>query len=149
MSHYADAVHLLTGARYPRAAVALGGTYFWKDGREHPDTFHAILDYPEGFLNAGTVDGLPEGTIVEAPTVVTGSTFAPIPQGGLPDGVTGLVARVAEHARLTAEAAVTGDRELAVRALAVHPLVGSSALARALVEDYLSAHAEQLPRFAA
>jgi predicted dehydrogenase len=50
MSHYADAVHLVLGAKYPASAVALGGTYVWKDGREHNDTFHALLDYPEGFL---------------------------------------------------------------------------------------------------
>lgn len=50
MSHYADAVHLLTGARYPASAVALGGNYVWHDGREHCDTFHALLEYPEGFL---------------------------------------------------------------------------------------------------
>jgi predicted dehydrogenase len=50
MSHYVDAVHLLTGAKYPSAAVALGGVYVWKDGRQHPDTFHALLEYPEGFL---------------------------------------------------------------------------------------------------
>ncbi len=57
--------------------------------------------------------------------------------------------QVADHARLTAEAAVTGDRELAVRALALHPLVASTAKARALVDDYLIAHASQLPRFGA
>lgn len=50
MTHYADAVHLITGAKYPASAVAHGGTYVWKDGREHTDTFHALLDYPEGFL---------------------------------------------------------------------------------------------------
>ena len=50
MTHYADAVHMLTGAKYPASAVALGGIYAWKDGREHTDTFHALLDYPEGFL---------------------------------------------------------------------------------------------------
>lgn len=50
MTHYADAVHMLTGARYPSAAVALGGTFVWRDGREHADTFHALLEYPEGFL---------------------------------------------------------------------------------------------------
>ena len=50
MSHYVDAVHLLTGAKYPSSAVALGGTYLWQDGREHTDTFHTILEYPEGFL---------------------------------------------------------------------------------------------------
>lgn len=50
MSHYVDAVHLLTGAKYPRSAAALGGNYLWHDGREHTDTFHALLEYPEGFL---------------------------------------------------------------------------------------------------
>jgi predicted dehydrogenase len=50
MSHYVDAVHIITGAKYPSRAVALGGVYVWKDGREHSDTFHALLEYPEGFL---------------------------------------------------------------------------------------------------
>lgn len=50
MTHYVDAVHLVAGAKYPASAVAHGGTYVWKDGRQHTDTFHALLDYPEGFL---------------------------------------------------------------------------------------------------
>jgi predicted dehydrogenase len=50
MSHYADLTHMLTRAQYPGAAVALGGIYVWKDGREHTDTFHALLEYPEEFL---------------------------------------------------------------------------------------------------
>lgn len=50
MAHYADLVCLLTGARYPASAVAHGGIYVWKDGREHTDVFHALIDYPEGFL---------------------------------------------------------------------------------------------------
>lgn len=50
MTHYADAVHLVTGAKYPASAVAHGGVYVWKDGRETSDTFHALLEYPEGFL---------------------------------------------------------------------------------------------------
>ena len=50
MSHYVDLVHLLTGATYPARAAALGGIYVWKDGREHCDTFHALLEYPEEFL---------------------------------------------------------------------------------------------------
>lgn len=50
MTHYADAVHFVTGAEYPAGGVALGGNYVWHDGREHADTFHALLEYPEGFL---------------------------------------------------------------------------------------------------
>ena len=50
MSHYVDALHLLTGATYPTSAVAHGGIYVWNDGREHTDNFHAIMEYPEAFL---------------------------------------------------------------------------------------------------
>ena len=48
--HYIDAMHLMMNATYPRRATALGGTYVWKDGREHEDVFHGLWDYPEGFL---------------------------------------------------------------------------------------------------
>src|ERR1043166_1831261 len=50
MTHYADAVSMITGAKYPTRAVALGGTLVWKDVREHTDTFQATLEYPEEFL---------------------------------------------------------------------------------------------------
>lgn len=49
MTHAVDAVHMLTGARYPRSVVASGGTYAWKDYRENPDTVSAVLEYAEGF----------------------------------------------------------------------------------------------------
>ena len=50
MTHLIDAAHIVMGATFPNSAVALGGIYVWKDGREHTDVFHALLDYPEGFL---------------------------------------------------------------------------------------------------
>ena len=50
MSHLVDAAANVMNVSYPNSAVALGGIYMWKDGREHTDVFHALLDYPEGFL---------------------------------------------------------------------------------------------------
>jgi predicted dehydrogenase len=50
MTHFSDAAHLVTGAKHPASAVAHGGIYVWKDGREHTDTFLGLVDYPEGFL---------------------------------------------------------------------------------------------------
>lgn len=50
MTHYVDATALMMGAAYPNTVVAHGGNYVWKDGREHADTFTALLEYPEGFL---------------------------------------------------------------------------------------------------
>jgi predicted dehydrogenase len=50
MSHGIDLVHWFTGDSYPRSVVAHGGVFAWPDGRENPDTFQALLDYPKGFL---------------------------------------------------------------------------------------------------
>ncbi len=51
MAHFVDLVHFVTGAKYPRRAVALGGIYRWKDPRTAPDSIEVILEYPEpGFL---------------------------------------------------------------------------------------------------
>ena len=108
-----------------------------RDGAEH----RAILNLP----NTGQVADLPGGAVVETPASVRGRTAEPIDQGGLPEGVRDLVQRVAEHARLTAEAAVTGDRALAVDALAAHPLVPNRDVAASLVDAYLAAHAASLP----
>jgi 6-phospho-beta-glucosidase len=102
-----------------------------------------ILNLP----NTSTIDDLPEGSIVESPAILTGRTARPIPQGSLPPEVSGMVRQVAEHARLAAEAAFTADRSLAVKALAIHPSVGSLRTAEHLVDAYLSAHADFLPRW--
>jgi predicted dehydrogenase len=50
MSHGIDLVHWFMGERYPRSVVAHGGVFAWRDGRENPDTFQALLEYPKGFL---------------------------------------------------------------------------------------------------
>jgi predicted dehydrogenase len=50
MSHGIDLVHWFTGEQFPTSAVAHGGVFAWKDGRETPDTFQALLEYPKGFL---------------------------------------------------------------------------------------------------
>ncbi len=50
MVHLVDAAHMIMGSSYPNSAVAHGGVYVWMDGREHTDLFHALLDYPEGYM---------------------------------------------------------------------------------------------------
>ncbi|MFQ5604808.1 MAG: Gfo/Idh/MocA family oxidoreductase [bacterium] len=46
-SHEFDSVNQLLGIGIPHSAVASGGIYFYDDGRETPDTFHAVFEYPE------------------------------------------------------------------------------------------------------
>jgi predicted dehydrogenase len=50
MSHGIDLVHWFMNDNFPRSVVAHGGIYAWHDGRENPDTFQAVLEYPKGFL---------------------------------------------------------------------------------------------------
>jgi predicted dehydrogenase len=50
MSHFIDTIAWFTGDPYPASAVAQGGVYLWQDGRETEDVFHALLEYPKGFL---------------------------------------------------------------------------------------------------
>jgi predicted dehydrogenase len=50
MSHGIDLVHMFLDDHFPRSVVAHGGIFAWKDGRENPDTFQALLEYPKGFL---------------------------------------------------------------------------------------------------
>jgi len=50
MSHGIDLVHYFLDDPFPRSVVAHGGIFAWKDGRENPDTFQALLEYPKGFL---------------------------------------------------------------------------------------------------
>jgi predicted dehydrogenase len=50
MCHFIDLVPWFLGDPYPAGAVANGGVFLWKDGRQTADVFHALLDYPKGFL---------------------------------------------------------------------------------------------------
>lgn len=50
MSHGIDIVHWFMKENFPKSVVAHGGIFAWKDGRENPDTFQAMLEYPKGFL---------------------------------------------------------------------------------------------------
>ena len=47
MSHGIDLVHYFLDDPFPKSVVAMGGVFAWPDGRENPDTFHALLEYPK------------------------------------------------------------------------------------------------------
>ncbi len=45
MCHFIDLVPWFLNDLYPRTAVANGGVYLWKDGRQTSDVFHALIEY--------------------------------------------------------------------------------------------------------
>jgi predicted dehydrogenase len=47
MSHQWDGVNLILGMGIPDSVVTHGAHYFWKDGRDVPDQWHVMFDYPK------------------------------------------------------------------------------------------------------
>jgi len=89
--------------------------------------------------NGGALPGLAPDDVVELPARIGREGAEPLPQAPLAPELLGLVQHVAAYERLAAEAAVTGDRELAARALLAHPLVGQWPRSRELLERMLDA----------
>jgi 6-phospho-beta-glucosidase len=87
--------------------------------------------------NQGAVPGLADDDVVEIAARVRPDGLEPLPQEPLAPELLGLLQHVAAYERLTAEAAVTGDRATAVKALLAHPLIGQHELAEALVDKLL------------
>jgi predicted dehydrogenase len=57
MSHGIDLVHFFMNEEPPRSIMAQGGVYAWHDGRENPDTFQALVEYPSFLASYSTSFG--------------------------------------------------------------------------------------------
>ena len=89
--------------------------------------------------NGGTVAGLPDDAVVEVPTTVDANGVHPLTTAAPDLHQLGLMQQVKAVERHTIAAAVHGDRQEALRALALHPLVDSVAVARELLDGYVEA----------
>jgi 6-phospho-beta-glucosidase len=90
-------------------------------------------------LNVRNGDTLPEldpYAVIEVPCLVDAAGAHPYPTTALPAHAVGLVTSVKAVERAVIEAARTGSREAALRAMAGHPLVDSVAVARRLLDAY-------------
>jgi 6-phospho-beta-glucosidase len=99
-----------------------------------------ILNTP----NRGAMPDLVDDDVVEVTCMTDEHGAHPIAQGRMPPLARALIEPLKQYERLTVEAAVTGSYDAALRALIAHPLVGSYGLAKGILDDYLSAHAEYL-----
>jgi 6-phospho-beta-glucosidase len=102
-------------------------------------------------LNTANRSALPfldERAVVEVPAIVGRSGAVPVAIGAVPAHAQALVTAIKDVERTTIEAALTGSTELAVRALALHPLVPSVSVARRLFAGYRERLPELQERFA-
>jgi alpha-galactosidase len=138
----------------------------WADGRE---PINALLGQPSGervipiivavlnnahqyelsanLPNAGLIPNLPNWAIVETPAIVDADGVHGMPIGALPGPVAAMCyTQVAVIDRMV-EAAVHGDRQAALQALLLDPVVNSTSQAETVLNEMLEVHRDFLPQF--
>jgi len=93
------------------------------------------------------VPGVPADWVLELPCRVGARGPEPLPAVPLPTFADGLMRAVKSYELLTAEAALTGDRSLALQALLAHPLGPDAAFVLEVLNDMLRTNQVHLPLF--
>jgi 6-phospho-beta-glucosidase len=97
--------------------------------------------------NDGALPDLPDDAVVEILARIDREGAHPIPLAPLAPEMLGLVEHVKAYERLAVEAAMTGDRTIALKALMTNPLVRDYRTAAPLLDALLEANRSHLPRF--
>ena len=104
------------------------------------------LDTNVNLPNVGQIPDLPRGAVVETNAQFRKSSLTPLIPKPLPCGVLSLVRRIADVQRMTLEAAIRRDKDLAFQALLLDPLCRIPVdKAWAMFGELLTANAAMLP----
>jgi 6-phospho-beta-glucosidase len=137
LDHKPELLEQRGGAYYSEAAAALVTSLLTGDGAHH------YVDV----RNGGTLPGLPDEAVVEIPAHVDSSGAHPVAVAPLAPDMLGLVQAVTAYEILAIEAAKSGDRGTALRALTANPLVRQWDIAVPLLGAILDANRVHLPQF--
>lgn len=97
--------------------------------------------------NQGMLDFLPDDACIEVNCLVTKEGPIPQPVAIVPAAAKGLIHAVKVYEQLAIEAAVSGNRDTALLALAHHPLVDSTNDAQRMLDEMLEQNKAYLPQF--
>ncbi len=97
--------------------------------------------------NRGQITNLPPEAIVELPGRLNAAGVTGTSIGALPEGIAELIRREITISHLTADAVVRGDRQLALQALLLDPVIRDMDVAKQILEDYLTVYKQHLPTF--
>ena len=125
------------GAWYSDAAAALVASLHAGTGDEQ------VVNV----LNEGAIPNMPPGDVVELTCRVDRAGAFAQPTDPLAPEMLGLVQHAKAYERLTIEAALTGSRTTALKALVTNPLVGDVDRAAPMLDAVLDANRAHLPRF--
>lgn len=119
-----------------------------------PQIIHSLLTGTERKIhvnvpNAGYIDNLPQGAVVEVPAVVDGDGVRPVRVGSIPTAGAALNRTMLSVAELTVQAALTGDPRAVRQAVLVDGNASSTLTPEqiwAMCDELLEAHRAVLPR---
>ena len=87
--------------------------------------------------NRGAIPNLPESAIVETPGVISAMGISPLQMEPLPESIAGFLRKQVAVQELAVEAAVTGDRRVALQAMVLDPVVDSLSVATDVLDRLL------------
>jgi alpha-galactosidase len=105
--------------------------------------YHLAVNLP----NVGQIANLPAEAIVETPGLVSGAGVRGVSVGSLPTGIAELCRREIAAVQLGVDAAVHGDRKLALQCLLLSPCITDLEVAEQILDDYLETYRKYLPQF--
>ncbi len=99
--------------------------------------------------NDGLIPNLPGWAVVEVPGLIHGYGVSGLGVGPLPEAIADVLRQRIHQQELTVNAALSGDRRLAMQALMADPLLARVPVESiaAMLDDALTVHADSLPRF--
>jgi alpha-galactosidase len=97
--------------------------------------------------NNGAISNLPDDAVVEVPVILNRMGAFGIRMGKLPEAIAALCNREISIAKLITKASITGDKEAAIQAFALDPMINDLTLAETILDDYLHVHKKYLPQF--
>jgi alpha-galactosidase len=107
------------------------------------NTYYHQLDLP----NHGLIPNLPEGAIVEVPGTISGLGIRGLNMAPLPEPIAELCRRELVYSSLVVDACYHGNKDLALQAVLLDPMINDIDRARAILDDFLVEFAEYLPQF--
>jgi len=97
--------------------------------------------------NQGQITNLPLGAIIELPGVLNADGVTGVHIGAMPEGIAELLRREITISHLTADSVVSGDRQQALQALLLDPVIRDMDVAKQILDEYLLAYKDHLPTF--
>lgn len=98
-------------------------------------------------VNNGALPGLPDWAIVEVPAIVSGAGVLPLRVEPLTTGITAMLNQQVAIQDRVVEAAVEGNRQAAMQALLLDPLVSSYDAADKMLSEFLTVHRDYIADF--